>query len=83
MIDGEAGDAGESEARDRRLAGGRAEGGPGDSQKNEPKPGEIERDDGAGEPRREGKGESMSMPSASAVIGLMGSVYVHDQPLHS
>lgn len=75
----------------RRLAGGRAEGGAGDSQKNEPKPGEPENDEApekAGEAvtadgRRDvGRGESTSISEPEARGDkTFGSVW--DQPISS
>ena len=84
LAEGEEGEDGEPLIRLRRFAGGRAVGALGESQKNDPRPGDPEKDEApekdgeATDGRRETScGESTSMSECAAGIGEMGlgSVY--------
>jgi len=86
FAEGDDGEAGDPLIKLRRFAGGRAEGTTGDSQKNDPSPGDPEKEDApenAGEavaPERRrvvSRGESISMSESVALLGErdLGSVY--------
>jgi hypothetical protein len=77
FAEGDEGDDGDPDVRLRRLAGGRAEGTPGDSQKNEPRPGDPLKDEtppNAGDCCVDGSPELVWSESTSISISSVAAV---------